>query len=238
MLQEDLRQYIMGWSIRSKLRLDMAGDKEKMNSTASDSEITAIEICVQRAREALEFQIPQVKAREYDFAPPFRQMTVQLYLLGVMWRCGEGLDLATDARAHAFAAMESMLISDGMSIKKAKQRVAFLNQMSKTESGEDALAIAAGHQATPQDQSLVSVFDEYKDERRVSGSLWRLYEMGKKIMAIGGAVAAFIAIWAVTIFLPKTAGIDVLVVGLLAAAVVVIPTFLIGLLIYRVKIKK
>ena len=57
-------------------------------------------------------------------------------------------------------------------------------------------------------------------------------------MFIGGAVAALVTIWAVTIFLPKTEGIDILAAGLLAATLVVLPTFLIGLLIYRMKIKK
>ena len=57
-------------------------------------------------------------------------------------------------------------------------------------------------------------------------------------MFIGGAVAAFITIWVVTIFLPKTEGIDILADGLLAATLVVVPTFLIGLLIYRAKMKK
>ena len=51
-------------------------------------------------------------------------------------------------------------------------------------------------------------------------------------MFIGGAAAAFVTVWAVTIFLPKTEGIDVLAAGLLAATLVVLPTFLIGLLIY------
>jgi hypothetical protein len=57
-------------------------------------------------------------------------------------------------------------------------------------------------------------------------------------MFIGGAAAAFLAIWAATLLLPKSEGIDILAFGLLAAALVVIPMFLIGLLIYRSKIKK
>ena len=88
------------------------------------------------------------------------------------------------------------------------------------------------------DNSLPALFDEYQDETRVSGALWRLFERGKKIMFIGGAAAAFLAIWAATLLLPKSEGIDILAFGLLAAALVVIPVFLIGLLIYRLKIKK
>jgi hypothetical protein len=209
-----------------------------MDDTKTDSGTTAIDICVQHARKTLESQLPRIKDKGYDFAPQFRQMTIQLYLVGIMWRCGEGLGLSTNARDHGFAALQAMLIADGMSKKQAQQRIAFLNTMSRVEDGSDTLAIATGHEAVPDDDSLAMVFDEYRDEIRVSGSLWRFYERGKKIMFIGGAAAAFVTIWAVTIFLPKTEGIDVLAAGLLAATLVVLPTFLIGLVIYRTKIKK
>lgn len=235
----NLCQYIMGSSTNSKLWADMAPTTTMttMDDTKTDSGTTAIDICVQRAREALESQLPLIKDKGYDFAPQFRQMTIQLYLVGVMWRRGESLGLS-NPRDHAFAALQSMLISDGMSKKQAQQRIAFLNNMSRVEDGSDTFAIAVGHEAVPNDNSLATVFEEYRDEIRVSGSLWRFYERGKKIMFIGGAVAAFVTIWAVTIFLPKTEGIDVLAAGLLAATLVVIPTFLIGLVIYRMKIKK
>jgi hypothetical protein len=155
-----------------------------------------------------------------------------------MWRRGESIGVSTNARDHAFAALQSMFISDGMSKKQAQQRIAFLNNMSRLEEGGDTPAITAGYEAVPDDDSLATIFDEYRDEVRVSGAFWRFYERGKKIMFIGGASAAFVTIWAVTIFLPKTEGIDVLAAGLLAAILVVLPTFLIGLLIYRMKIKK
>lgn len=200
--------------------------------------MTAIDICVQHAREILDSQLLLIKDKGYDFAPLFRQMTIQLYLAGVMWRHSESLGLSTNARDHAFTALQSMLISDGMSKKQAQQRIVFLKNMSRTEDGNDTLAVTIGYEAEPNDNSLAMVFDEYRDEIRVSGSLWRFYERGKKIMFIGGAAAAFLAVWAVTIFLPKTEGIDVLAAGLLAATLVVLPTFLIGLLIYKTKIKK
>lgn len=209
-----------------------------MNDTKTDAETTGIDICVQHAREILASQLAIIKDKGYDFAPQFRQMTIQLYLLGVMWRRGESLSLSTNARDHAFAALQAMLISDGMSKKQAQQRIVFLKNMSRTEDGADAHALTMGYKAEPNDDSLALVFDGYRDEIRVSGSLWRFYERGKKIMFIGGAAAAFVTVWAVTIFLPKTDGIDVLAAGLLAATLVVIPTFLIGLLIYKSKIKK
>lgn len=204
----------------------------------ADSGTSVIDLCVQHAREMLASQLPQIKNKGYDFAPQFRQMTIQLYLVGVMWRCGEGMGLSSDARDHAFDALQSMLIADGMKKKGAQQRIVFLRNMSRVEDGTDTLAVTTGYEAVPNDDSMTRLFDEYRDEARVSGSLWRLFERGKKIMFIGGAAAAFITIWAVTIFLPKTEGIDILAAGLLAAALVVVPTFLIGLLIYRMKMKK
>lgn len=209
-----------------------------MNDTKTELATSAIDICVEHAREILASQLPQIKDKGYDFAPQFRQMTIQLYLVGVMWRKGESLGLPTNARDHAFAALQSMLISDGMKKKQAQQRIEFLSNMSRAEGGADTLAVVTGYDATKDDDSMVRLFDEYRDETRVSGALWRLFERGKKIMAIGGAMAAFLTIWLTTIFIPKSEGIDILAAGLLAAALVVIPTFLIGLLIYRLKIKK
>jgi len=209
-----------------------------MTEVKTDSEASTIDMCVQHAREILASQLPQIKDKGYDFAPLFRQMTIQLYLVGVMWRCSERLGVAGDARDNAFEAMQSMLIADGMKKKEAQQRIVFLRNMSRVEDGTDTLAVSTGYEAVPNDDSMTRLFDEYRNEARVSGSLWRLFERGKKIMFIGGAVAAFITIWVVTIFLPKTEGIDILAAGLLAAALVVVPTFLVGLLIYRAKMKK
>lgn len=237
-IQQGTRQYIMGFSINSKVRLGVARINT-MDEAKTDSGATAIDTCIQHGREMLAAQLPLItKEKGYDFAPQFRQMTIQLYLLGVMWRCGEKLGVSTNARDHAFAALQSMLISDGMSSKQAQQRIGFLRNMSQVEEGADAHAVIVGYGAKTGDNSLPGLFDEYRGETRVSGALWRLFERGKKIMFIGGAAAAFVAIWAATILLPKSEGIDILAFGLLAAAMVVIPTFLVGLLIYRFKIKK
>ncbi len=197
-----------------------------------------LDTCAQHGREILASQLLLIKDRGYDFAPQFRQMTIQLYLVGVMWRHGEELGLTMDARDHAFAALHSILIGDGMKKKDADQRITFLRSMSRLEDGGDTLAIAVGYQAAPGDAGLTTVFDEYLDETRVSGALWRLYDRGKKIMFIGGGAAAFVAIWFVTLFMPDSSGIAILTVGVVAAALVVIPTFLIGILIYRKKSKK
>jgi len=209
-----------------------------MDESKTDSGLTAIDICVQHARDVLASQLPLIKDKGYDFAPQFKQMTIQLYLLGVVWRRGEGLDLPTDPREHAFVALESMLISDGMNHKRARRHVVFLRNMSRADEGGDSFAVTMGYQATVGDNSMPTLFDEYRNEPRVSGALWRLFERGKKIMFIGGATAAFLAIWGATLLLPKSEGIDILAVGLLAAALVVIPTFLVGLFLYRLKIRR
>ena len=120
-----------------------------MNDTKTDAGTTAIDICVQHAREILDSQLPKIKDKGYDFAPQFRQMTIQLYLAGVMWRRGESLGLSTNARDHAFAALQSMLISDGMRKKQAQQRIAFLNNMSRVEDGGDTHALTIGYEAEP-----------------------------------------------------------------------------------------
>ncbi|WP_072292795.1 hypothetical protein [Nitrosovibrio sp. Nv17] len=208
-----------------------------MSDSGTGSQAGETDICVQHARVLLVAQLEKIKDKGYDFAPPFRQMTVQLYLVGVMWRHGENLDLP-NAREHAFQALQSMLVEEGMSRKRARRRIEFLSDKSRVEDGSDAYAVTAGYEAGPDDDSLAVVFDEYRDEVRVSGALWRTYERGKKIMFLGGMVAAFITIWFVTIFLPKTEGVDILAAGLLAAILVMLPAFLIGLLIYRAKIRK
>lgn len=218
--------------------MGMGPKSEIMTEAKTDSQTAAVEICVEHARTVLASQLPQMKDKGYDFAPQFRQLTIQLYLIGVMWRRSEDLNVQIPARDHAFVALESMLISDGMTRKEAKQRIAFLANLARAEGDGDALAVSSGYEAAQNDNSMMRLFDEYRDEPRVSGSLWRLFERGKKIMVIGGAVAAFVTIWFVTIFLPKTEGIDILAAGLLAATVVVVPTFLVGLVIYRTKIKK
>ncbi len=209
-----------------------------MNDTKTDPETSTLDACTQHGEETLASQLLLIKEKGYDFAPEFKQMTIHLYLVGVMWRHGEHLGLATDARDHAFTALHSMLISRGMRKKEVERQIALLRNMSRLEDGSDTLAITAGYQAVSGDVGLTTVLDEYLDEVRVSGALWRLYDRGKKIMLIGGLVAAVLAIWFVTIFMPSSSGVAILAVGLVAAALVVIPTFLIGILIYRKKIKK
>jgi len=183
-------------------------------------------------------QLSHVESKGYDFAPPFREMTIHLYLIGVMWRHGENLDLVTNPREHALASLHKMLVKTGMSDKSAEKRIALLKTLSQEEENGEIFTVTAGYQAKQDDNSLYMIFEEYRDEMRVSGALWRFYSRGKKFMFLGGGVAAFLAIWFVTVYTPSSSGITVFASGLLAAALVVIPTFIIGALIYWVKFKK
>ncbi|MEK7771798.1 MAG: hypothetical protein AAB703_02990, partial [Pseudomonadota bacterium] len=109
---------------------------------------------------------------------------------------------------------------------------------SKLEDEHNALAVAIGYESLPGDNSLAEVFDHYIDDTQVSGAFWRLYDRGRKTMLYGGLSVAFIVIWFVTLFMPGNSAIAILAAGLISAALFVIPVFLIGIFLYRTKIKK
>lgn len=197
-----------------------------------------IDHCVDHARDMLAGQLVFVKEKNYDFAPEFRDMTTQLYLIGVMWKFAESLENVEDPRETAFVAIETMLVRDRMKPKEVGKRVEFLKKMSKMEDGSNALAVAIGYDAKPGDHSLVEVFDNFVNDVRVSGALWRLYDRGKKTMLYGGLFIAFVVIWFITLFMPGNTTLSILAAGLISAALFVVPVFLIGLLIYHFKIKK
>jgi len=204
----------------------------------STVKLSPIDDCVEHARDVLSTQLGLVKEKGYDFAPEFKDMTTQLYLLGVMWKYAEDLEDVADARETAFSAMEVMLISDGFPKKKVPKRVEFLRKMSKVDDDSNALAVAIGYDAKLDDNSLAEVFDHYVDDVQVSGAFWRLYDRCRKTMLYGGLFVSFAVIWFVTLFMPGNSAIAILAAGLIAAAIFVIPVFLVGLLIYRLKIKK
>jgi hypothetical protein len=219
-------------------------DSDKSIAKAQNPEIDAVEdistidACITHAKEVKTTQLTSIKSRGYDFAPEFMDMTVQLYLLGVMWKFAESSGNVDDARELAFAAMKTMLIQDGMQKQKAIKRIDFLRKMSKLEDNHDALAVVVGYESEPNDSSLAEVFDHYIDDIQVSGAFWRLYDRGRKIMLYGGLFVAFAVIWFITLFVPGNSTIAILAAGLIAAALFVIPVFLIGIFMYRTKIKK
>lgn len=210
-----------------------------MEDSTVDQKAVALDDCIQHAKEMLNEQMRHVKDKGYDFAPQFKEMTIQLYLIGVMWRFYEAYDAAEIAREKAFSTLCAMMIRDGIKPKRAQKQVDFLKKMSKLEDGgDDALAIAIGHESKPGDESLAEIFDHYVDEVRVSGSLWRHYDFGKKIILFGGLLMGFAGIWFVTIFMPQSSDMFILAFGLLTAFLFVISMSLIGLLIYRIKFRK
>ncbi len=202
------------------------------------ADVSTMDACIAHAREVKATQLELIKSRDYDFAPEFKDMTIQLYLLGAMWKFAESLGNVDDANELAFTAMKTMLIQDGMQKQKAVKRIDFLRKMSKVEDNHDALAVVIGYESTSNDNSLAEVFDHYIDDMQVSGAFWRLYDRGRKIMLYGGLLVAFAVIWFITLFMPGNSTVATLAAGLIAAALFVIPVFLIGIFMYRTKIKK
>jgi len=230
-------QYIIGALINYKLSLTQL-TTTILDDIKPESDASTHDICVQYGEKILASQLSHVESKGYDFAPPFREMTIHLYLIGVMWRHSENLDSVTNPREHALESLHKMLVKTGMSNKNAEQRIALLKNISQEEENGETLAVTAGYKAKQDDKSLDMIFEEHRDETRVSGALWRFYNRGKKFMFLGGGAAAFLGIWFVTVYMPSSSGITVLATGLFAAALVVIPTFIIGALIYRIKFKK
>lgn len=222
---------------------EVTTDRDKSTAEASILEITTSDVstmdaCIAHAREIMTAQLERIKSKDYDFAPEFKDMTIQLYLFGVMWKFAESLGNVSDARELAFAALRTMLVQDGLQKKKVVKRIEFLKKMSKIEDDHNALAVAIGYESESGDNSLAEVFDHYIDDMQVSGSFWRLYDRGRKIMLYGGLFIAFVVIWFVTLFMPGNSAIAILAAGLISAALFVIPVFLVGIFIYRKKIKK
>lgn len=202
------------------------------------SDVSIMDACITHAKEVKATQLELIKSKGYDFAPEFKDMTIQLYLFGVMWKFAENLGSADDARELAFAALAELFVQERMPQQKVAKRIEFLRKMSKIEDDHNALAVAIGYESEPGDNSLAEVFDHYVDDVQVSGAFWRLYDRGRKIMLYGGLSIAFLVIWFVTLFMPGNSTIAILAAGLIAAALFVIPVFLIGIFIYRTKIKK
>ena len=214
-------------------------DSTKLTPEASlPSSASAMDACMAHVKEVMATQLGLIKDRGYDFAPQFKEMTTQLYMLGILWKFAEGLENIGDAREFAFSAFEAMLIKDGIPKKNALKRMEFLRKMSQLEDGHNALAVAIGYEAQPDDNSLAEVFDHYIDDTQVSGAFWRLYERGRKTMLYGGLVIFFLVVWFITLFMPGNSAVAILASGLISAALFVIPVFLVGVVIYHRKIKK
>lgn len=214
-------------------------DNNQINQTKGEDETDLFDSCIQYTRAILDEQLTRIKGKKYDFAPQFKFMTIQLYLIGIMWQFYEKQQqMAPEiAREKAFETLYLMMIKDGAKPKRAEKQIAFIKEMSELEDDE-ALPIDIGYRSQPDDESLSEVFDNYVDVPRVSGALWRSYDQGKKIILLGGLLVGMAAVWFVTIYIPDSSELAILATGLVAACLFILPTFLIGLLIYRNKTKQ
>ncbi len=218
---------------------DVVEVRDELDDEVSEElALSTDEACIQYGRDVMDARLALIKEKGYDFAPQFQELTIHLYLFGAIWKFAEELDDPNNGRDHAFSAIYSMLRSENMPEKKAQKRIEQLKKMSIVEDGSNAHAVEMGYLSTPGDDSLVELFDEYVDEYQVSGDFWRLFERGKKTMIYGGLVMFFCAVWFVTIFLLGNSGLSILAAGLISAAIFVVPTFIIGLLIFKSKMKK
>jgi hypothetical protein len=169
-----------------------------MDATEPDTDFAAhaIEASVEHARRVLAAQLSIVEARNYDFMPDFKKMKIEHYLVGVMWRFGEQFDLPTSPRDRGFVCLMQILVNEGMSLRVAKRRIAYLNETSRTADGEDNLAIAVGHEAGEKEGALATIFDQFRNKPMVSGAPCRLIARSKPIAAIlsiaGLAISALI----------------------------------------------
>lgn len=211
---------------------------ELEEEVSAELALSTDEACIQYGREVMDAQLVLIKEKGYDFAPQFQELTIHLYLFGAIWKFAEKLDDPENGRTHAFSAIHSMLRSEGMQEKKAQKRIELVEKMSKVEDGSNAHAVEMGYTSEPDDDGLVKLFNDYVIEYQVSGDFWRLFERIKKTMIYGGLVMFFCAVWFVTLFLPGNNALSILAAGLVAAAVFVIPTFLVGLIIFKSKMKK
>lgn len=185
---------------------------------ATDTEFSkdVIEKCVSHARALLALQLPAVEAKNYNFAPEFRKMVTELYLVGVMWRFGKQFDLPTQPRDRAFLCLMHMLIADGASWRVAKKRIRTLNSYSRDEQGADSLPLHVGYEAGEREGALAAIMEQYRNAPAASATPYRVIEISKPIAAViavaGIAIASLLGrSWAESFGVGLVAGIAVLV---------------------------
>ena len=159
----------------------------------SDYAINAMNSCVRHAREILALQWPSVRAKKYDIAPNIEEMTIQFYLIGVMWRYSEQYDLPSEPRERGFIYLMSLLLQDGWKVEAVKRRIELLQKSSRTVEGVDNLAIVIGHEVGNREGALVAIFDQINGNPGVSGLPFRIRKRIKPIAAILGIAAAAVS---------------------------------------------
>ena len=203
--------------------------KAPMSTQSTQQEIAeyVLSACVQHGREMLATQLPLTTGKGFDFMPSFQEMTINLYLAGVMWRYGEQFELPTSARDRGFICLISLLIADGMPPAKARKHVASLNSLSRSADGRDNGILSAGYTAQSGDGSLARIFETFRSNPEVAGAPYRLLDRTKPIAVVLG-LATF-GISAMTTLSWGAA----LGVGVITGAA----TLAIGLAIYRQMVK-
>lgn len=185
---------------------------------AADTEFAkdVMEKCVSHARALLALQLPAVEAKNYNFAPEFRKMVTELYLVGVMWRFGEQFDLPTQPRDRAFLCLMYMLITDGASERAAKKRIQALNSYSRDEKGEDSLALRVGYEAGDREGALSAILEQYRNTPAASAAPYRVIEISKPVAAVIAVTGIAVALllgrsWGESLGVGLVLGIAVLV---------------------------
>ena len=162
-------------------------------SPDSDYAINAMNSCVSHARELLALQLPSVRARQYDISPKIEELTIQFYLIGVMWSYSEQYELPSEPRERGFIFLISLLMQDGWKLEAVKRRIELLQKTSRTEAGIDNFAITIGHEVGNRKGALEAIFDQINGKPGVSGLPFRIRRRTKPIAAILGVAAAAIS---------------------------------------------
>ena len=71
--------------------------------------ISPVDECIDYGQDILTTQLGFVKDKNYDFAPEFRDMTTQLYMIGVMWKHAEGLEHVQDGARRSSSVARATL---------------------------------------------------------------------------------------------------------------------------------
>jgi len=121
-------------------------------------------------------------------------MATQIYLAGVMWRFSEQFELPTPARDRGFVCLMSMLVTDGMSFKKAQQRIAELSKISGTAEGKDKPVLTAGYNARESDGSLAAVLEQFRNVPEAAGAPFRVVNLSKPIAAVVAIAGTLLAL--------------------------------------------
>jgi hypothetical protein len=190
-------------------------DKQSQDDFATQ----VIESTVAHGRKMLVTQMQTVRAGEFDLMPAAVDTTTDLYLAGVMWRFGEQFDLPTTARDRGFICLMCKLVEDGMNKSKAQERIAYLNQISRTTDGQDNRVIATGYHAQEFDGSLSTIFEAFRDAPEMSGAPYRMLDRAKAIAAILAVSGALLALlvgksWGVALGVSAVLGGAVLAIAL------------------------